>query len=79
MSGDLDCRALSDYWAVWAQGHEWPELFADEDMARERARHLAADLLGRTVHLLRFDTVGSIMFPNTPEISGRMVAAEKTR
>jgi hypothetical protein len=69
-------RTIADFWLVWYQGMEWPALFASERAAKEQAAIFAkGDGLGYTVHLCRLDTVGTIMVPHNPSVSGRMADA----
>jgi len=68
-------RKLEDYWLVWTEGHEWPELLASESMAKDRAEHLAKDRIGYVVHLCRVESVGTIMIPNNRNVSGQMADA----
>lgn len=72
----MNTRNLDDYYAVWTDGHEWPELFADLQMAKDRARHLSRDKLGHTVHVCRFQSVGTISIPHNLNLDGVMLGGE---
>ena len=65
-------RKLDSYYAVWTEGHEWPELFYNRGMAKDRAEHLARDRIGHTVHVCRFESVGTVMYPANRNVSGLM-------
>lgn len=71
----MNTRKIDDYWLVWAEGLDWPEQFADETAAKRRAKVLAHNRLGYTVHVCRLNSVGTIMIPHNPNLAGVMVDA----
>lgn len=65
-------RNLEGFYAVWVDGHEWPELFYNDKMAKDRAEHLARDVIGYTVHVCKFESVGTVSYPANRNVSGLM-------
>ena len=71
----MDRRNLNEFWAVWHDGMEWPQLFYSEAMARERTHMLAKQSIGATVHLLKFTSEGTACYPSSPMLTGALQAA----
>jgi hypothetical protein len=69
---DLETRNINEFWAVWHEGMEWPQLLYSESMARERAHVLAKSCIGVTVHLLKFNIVGTACYPSEPKLTGQL-------
>jgi hypothetical protein len=51
---------------------DWPDKLYNKDMAKDRARRLASETLGRTVHVCQLQSVGTLMMPHNPSASGVM-------
>jgi hypothetical protein len=68
----MERRALDGYWFVWHDGMDWPDKLYNKDMAKDRARRLASETLGRTVHVCQLQSVGTLMMPHNPSASGVM-------
>ena len=68
----MNTRKIEDYYAVWTDGHAWPELFYNREAAKARAEHLARDKIGHTVHICQFESVGTVMYPANRNVSGLM-------
>lgn len=63
-------RNVDSFWAVWMDGKDWPELFASESLAKDRAHQLARQHVGREAHVLKMSSVGSAIYPATPTLNG---------
>lgn len=63
-------REVTDFWAVWKEGFEWPQLFSHEGMARNKAEQIAKENVGQTVHLMRINSVGTVEYPTEARRSG---------
>lgn len=71
-------RNCNSFWAVWKHGLDWPELFASEELAKDRAHSLARSAIGDTVHLLKLTSVGAATYPATPQLSGGLARTGKS-
>lgn len=65
-------RTANDFWAIWKSGKDWPELFANEETAKNRAHQLAKENVGQEVFLLKITPVGSAVYPAQPMLSGAL-------
>lgn len=71
----MEHRTFDGFWFVWHEGMDWPDKFGSEQMAKDRARRLASESLGRTVHVCKLQSVGTLMIPHNPSASGIMAGA----
>lgn len=70
----MEKRNLCDFWAVWHDGMEWPQLLYSEQMARDRVHMVAKQCIGTTVHLVKFSSEGTACYPSSPKLTGALVA-----
>lgn len=69
---DMTERNQESFWGVWKEGFEWPQLLADETVAKGRALRLGKECVGQTVYLLKFEVVGTIEYPESPKKTGKL-------
>jgi len=62
-------RTETSFWAVWHAGLEWPHLFTDRKLARDRAHQLAMGGHGREVHVMKLVSQGMVRFSELPEVA----------
>jgi hypothetical protein len=67
---DEDRAEFPDFWGVWTQGFEQPELFLLESDAARRAYDLAQSNVGIKVHVLKMVSAGTVNYPNQPSVTG---------
>lgn len=64
------------YWGVWKHGLEWPALYASAQSAHGAAHILARQNVGEKVVMLEMVEVGSVIYPDTPEMTGDCLPEE---
>lgn len=68
-----DTRDEKSFWAVWAPGQDWPNLYSSEINARQAAHTKAKSNVGAVVHLMRLTSVGEVEYPAKPRLSGDLL------
>lgn len=66
-------KGYSGFWAVWMLGQEGPPSLYENALVAEGAAHQLAQVhLGSTVHVLKFESVGTVSYPATPRVTGSL-------
>jgi hypothetical protein len=60
-------RTEIDFYGVWHEGLEWPQLHADLLSARNAAHRLAKIDPGREVHVMKILSQGVVSYSDKPE------------
>jgi hypothetical protein len=61
-----------EFWAVWKDGMDYPNLYTVLDAAREGVKTLARQYPGSAVYLLRLEVAGTLALPEKFKATGDM-------
>jgi hypothetical protein len=61
-----------NFWAAWKDGMDYPNIYTDEDAAKEFVKNTARKWPGSTVYLMKLDVVGSMTLPEKYSSTGKM-------